>query len=159
MGMKEWEYAALVRASSGESWSLNQKSGSYVIDIEIELSDPLEDVGSEWKKREEGIYRLEVGRISWSGFDDFNQVDAEITEVSTTGHESVEKILGESIVSRAELIEDGERPESLYTKSNLLDLVNTAGEDGWELSVEIDLQNSDGEKNRTKGMVMRRDIT
>ena len=32
----EWEYAALVRAGSGDSWFLNQKSGSYNILIEIE---------------------------------------------------------------------------------------------------------------------------
>ncbi|HJN54888.1 MAG TPA: hypothetical protein QF646_00705 [Candidatus Poseidoniales archaeon] len=138
--MKEWEYAALVRAGSGDSWSLNKKSGGYVVEIEIELSDPLDDMGAEWKNIEEGVYRLEVGRISWSGFDDFRQIEADIDEASTTGHGSVEKILGESIVARAELIESGERPESIYTKTNLLDLVNTAGEDGWELCIEVGLQ-------------------
>jgi len=157
--MKEWEYAALVRAGSGDSWSLNQKSGSYNILIEIELSDPLEDVGSEWKKVGEGVYRLEVGKISWSGFNDFIQISKDIDEAVATGQESVEKILGESIVSRAELIEEGERPESLYTKTDLLTLVNTAGEDGWELNGDITLQNGEGESDEIKRHLMRRDIT
>ena len=157
--MKEWEYAALVRAGSGDSWSLNQKSGSYNILIEIELSDPLEDVGSEWKKVGEGVYRLEVGNISWSGFNDFIQISKDIDEAVATGQESVEKILGESIVSRAELIEEGERPESLYTKTDLLTLVNTAGEDGWELNGDITLQNGEGESDVIKRHLMRRDIT
>ena len=157
--MKEWEYAALVRAGSGDSWSLNQKSGSYNILIEIELSDPLEDVGSEWKKVGEGVYRLEVGNISWSGFNDFIQISKDIDEAVATGQESVEKILGESIVSRAELIEEGERPESLYTKTDLLTLVNTAGEDGWELNGDITLQNGEGESDEIKRHLMRRDIT
>ncbi len=157
--MKEWEYAALVRAGSGDSWSLNQKSGSYNILIEIELSDPLEDVGSEWKKVGEGVYRLEVGNISWSGFNDFIQISKDIDEAVATGQESVEKILGESIVSRAELIEEGERPESLYTKTDLLTLVNTAGEDGWEFNGDITLQNGEGESDEIKRHLMRRDIT
>ena len=157
--MKEWEYAALVRAGSGDSWSLNQKSGSYNILIEIELSDPLEDVGSEWKKVGEGVYWLEVRKISWSGFNDFIQISKDIDEAVATGQESVEKILGESIVSRAELIEEGERPESLYTKTDLLTLVNTAGEDGWELNGDITLQNGEGESDEIKRHLMRRDIT
>ncbi|MBG16922.1 MAG: hypothetical protein CMB77_01000 [Euryarchaeota archaeon] len=157
--MKEWEYAALVPAGSSDSWSLNQKSGSYNILIEIELNDPLEDVGSEWKKVGEGVYRLEVGKISWSGFNDFIQVSEEIDEAVATGQESVEKILGESIVSRAELIEEGERPESIYTKTDLLTLLNTAGEDGWELNGDITLQNGENEGSEMKLLLMRRDIT
>ena len=157
--MKEWEYAALVPAGSGDSWSLNQKSGSYNILIEIELNDPLEDVGSEWKKVGEGVYRLEVGNISWSGFNDFTQVSEDIDEAIATGQESVEKIVGESIVSRAELIEEGEKPESLYTKTDLLTLVNTAGEDGWELNGEFTLQNGDDESGEVKLLLMRRDVT
>ena len=157
--MKKWEYAVLVPAGSSESWSLNQKNGTCNILIEIELNDPLEDVGSEWKKVGEGVYRLEVGKISWSGVNDFIQVSEEIDEAVATGQKSVEKILGGSIVSRAELIEEGERPESIYTKTDLLTLLNTAGEDGWELNGDITLQNGENEGSEMKLLLMRRDIT
>ena len=157
--MKEWEYAALVREASGESWSLNQKGGSYAIEIEIELSNPLEDVGSEWKNIDEGVYRLEVMTITWTGFDDFSVIDTRINGALSTGQDSVERTLGEDIVKRAELIESGNRPESLYTKSNLLDLVNLAGEDGWELMEEIGLQDGDDEVDETRRSIMRRDLT
>ena len=157
--MKEWKYAVLVPAGNGNSWSLNQKSGSYLIEIEIELSDALEDVGSEWKQVDQGVYRVEVGKITWNGLDDYAEVINQIEETLATGLNSIETLLGQAIVIRAELIEQGVKPESLYTKTNFLDLVNAAGEDGWELNIEIEIPNEEMGINWKKRLLMRREIT
>jgi len=181
--MAKWEYAAIVQDQEGEEWALRQSELECCSHIELEISKQSRKFTS-WLENNIGrdVELLADRKVivpiphihSWKNFPEHdaamvretnNQVHGQLLHWmkkmkklnSAKRKKEWEAEIGAYIVS-SKLKPCNQTNKHLFKSNDILELVNMAGADGWEITGGLGLSNSQPGVHETRWRIMRREL-